>query len=315
MKAIQVSAFGDADQLKVVDIAKPEVGNGEVLVKVKAAAVNPVDYKTRQGHGPVKEGQLPYVPGWDFAGIIEKVGEGVNNFNVGDEVFGLSHFPALSGTYAEYAAVKAAEIVKKPGNISFAEAAAFPLVSLTAWQFLHEHAGISAGKRVLIQGAAGGVGHIAVQLAKLANAHVIGTASGANQSFLSNIGLDEFIDYEKEDFTALLKNHEVDIVIDGVGGDMSLKSLHVMKPGGILICLPSKYKNDEKVLHRAKELDIAVKWPMMHPSGSDLHKIAELIEAGKLKTNVEKTYPLEEAAAAQKKVESYHARGKVVLEI
>ena len=201
MKAAIIDKFGDADVLEITEVDKPEINDDQVLIKVKATGINPVDTKVRAGtSGISKQIKLPAILGWDVSGIIQNVGKNVQSFRSGDEVFGCIGFPGLGKTYAEFTVADPQLLAKKPHNISFEEAAAVPLAGLTAYQAINEELKLSAGQKVLIQAAAGGVGHLAVQFAKISGAFVIGTASEKNEKFLKSIGVDQFIDYKKEKF-------------------------------------------------------------------------------------------------------------------
>jgi len=239
VKAVVATDFGGPDVLAVWDVPRPEPLPTEVLVRVEATSVNPVDYKTRAGRGMSKViGEPPFVVGWDVAGVVEAVGRGVTRFVPGDEVYGMPWFPRQAAAYADYVTAPSRQFARKPESLSFAEAGAMPLVALTAWQALVETARIEAGTRVLIHAAAGGVGHLAVQVAKSRGAYVIGTASAAKHDFLADLGVDEAIDYKNVDFATAVA--DVDVVLDLVGTeDYGMRSLTVLRDGGLLIEVPS----------------------------------------------------------------------------
>jgi NADPH2:quinone reductase len=286
---------------------------GEMLVKVRAAGLNPVDYKTRMGKGIAAGISLPAILGWDIAGEVVSLGDGIHKFDIGDRVFGLSSFPNLGSAYAEYAVVQENEFAIIPKNVPSIEAGATPLAALTAWEALFDHAEAVAGQRILIHAAAGGVGHIAVQLAKWKGCFVIGTASGKNHPFLQELGVDTPIDYETTSFETAIE--PVDIVIDMMGGETSLRSLDIIKPGGILVSLPSMYKDDPAVIAKAAEKGVRVKWFSVKPDGDRMDQIAVLMGAGQLKVRVDATFPLKDITKAHQLLESHHVAGKVVLTV
>ena len=228
MRVITQKTVGDASVLEVAEVATPVPGPGQVLVEVGAAAVNPVDTYIRSGGFPAL-GEPPFTLGWDVAGTVVQDAEG---FVAGEDVYGLLTFPGAGGGYAEYAVVNAADLVRRPSWLTVEQAGATPLVGLTAWQTLVGRAGVSAGQRVLIHAAAGGVGHVAVQIAKARGAYVIGTASAAKHDFLRSLGVDEVIDYRHQDFTEI---EPVDVVLDTIGGEYAERSAQVIKPGGVLV--------------------------------------------------------------------------------
>src|SRR5690348_7173091 len=235
MHAVRLHKYGAAENLIYEETQRPEPQKGEVLVRVRAAGVNPVDWKTRDGRGVAGPLESPIIVGWDIAGIVEEVGGGVHQVAAGDDVFGMVRFPEFGNAYADYVAAPASELAKKPANISFAEAAAAPLVSLTAWQALFEVAQLQAGQTLLVHAAAGGVGHVAVQLGSWRGARVIGTASAQNADFLRGIGVDQVIDYTHERFEDAAR--AVDIVLDTIGEETQRRSFTVLKPGGMLVSI------------------------------------------------------------------------------
>jgi NADPH:quinone reductase-like Zn-dependent oxidoreductase len=308
MKAIRIHEFGGPEVLKYEDAPQPKPASDEVLIKIFASGVNPVDYKIRSGHAqavfPVK---LPLIPGWDVSGEIEEVGSGVLNFRIGDEVYGR---PDLSGdgTYAEYVVVKAAKVNGKPKSISHDKAAGVPLAGLTAWQGLFDHGNLQSGQKVLIHAAAGGVGHFAVQFAKWKGAHVIGTCSEDNIDFLFDLGADEVIDYKTEKFEEKLK--DVDLVFDLVGGDTQKRSISVLKNGGMLVTIVQPVSGEE-----AKAKNIELKGFMALSSPEELQQIADLIDSGKVMPVISEIFSLQSAAEAHRKMEQGHVRGKLVLKV
>lgn len=308
MKAIRIHEFGGPEVLKYEDAPMPSPEKDEVLIKIYASGVNPVDWKIRAGLAqqsfPV---DLPLIPGWDVSGEIEEVGSDILNFRKGDEVYSRPD-PTRNGTYAEYVVVKADQVNSKPKCLDHDKAAAIPLAGLTAWQGLFEHGNLESGQKVLIHAASGGVGTFAVQFAKWKGAYVIGTASEENIDFLYDLGADEVIDYKAEKFEDKVK--DVDLVFDLIGGETQKRSLQVIKKGGRLVTTV-KPENQEA----AKEKDIQVIGYMAKSLPADLQQIADLVDSGKIKPIVTKILPLKDAAEAQRQIESHHTRGKIVLKV
>jgi NADPH:quinone reductase-like Zn-dependent oxidoreductase len=308
MKAIRIHSFGGPEVLKSEEAPMPEPKADEVLIKIYASGVNPVDWKIREGMSKERfPTNFPLIPGWDVSGVVERMGEDVTNFKRGDEVYSRPDL-TKNGTYAEYVAVKASQVALKPKTIDHVHAAAVPLAGLTAWQGLFDHGKLKAGERVLIQAASGGVGSFAVQFAKWKGAYVIGTTSGKNIEFVKSLGADEVIDYEKEKFEDRVKN--VDLVFDTQGGEIQRRSFHVLKAGGRLITTVKPESNDE-----SKSKHIQVDGYMAESFPEDLHQIAGLIDLGKIKPIIGKVLPLEQAAEAQRLSKEGHTRGKIVLEV
>ena len=308
MKAIRIHEFGGPDVLKYEDAPQPVPAADEVLIKVHASGVNPVDSKIRAGHAQGKFPiSFPLIPGWDVSGEIEEVGNAVLNFRKGDEVYSRPD-PTRNGTYAEYVVVKADQVNQKPKSINHDKAAAVALAGLTAWQRLFTHGDLQDGQKVLIHGASGGVGTYAVQFAKWKGAHVIGTASTDNIDFLYELGADDVIDYKNEKFEEEVK--DVDLVFDLIGGDTQKKSLQVIKNGGRLITTV-KPENQEE----AKLKNIHIEGFMAQSLPGDLQQIADLIDSGKVKPIISEIIPIENAAEAHEKIEKGHTRGKIVLRV
>ncbi len=308
MNAIRIHEFGGPEVLKYEDAPQPMPAADEVLIKVHASGVNPIDCKIRAGHAqgrfPV---EFPLIPGWDVSGEIEEVGSDIINFRIGDEVYARPD-PTKDGTYAEYVAVKANQISLKPRSIDHNNAAAVPLAGLTAWQALFDHGELEEGQKVLIHGATGGVGSYAVQMAKWKGAYVIGTTSSKNIDFLKDLGADETIDYNSEKFEDKVK--DADLVIDLIGGETQKRSLQVLKNGGRLITtVAPEYKD------LAKEKNIHLENFMAQSDPEDLEQIAALIDEGKIKPFVEKIMPLKDAAKAHELMENGSVQGKIVLEV
>lgn len=314
MRAALLREFGPASNLTIEKIPVPLPAAGQLLIKVRAAGINPVDYKTRTGKGlPAKELELPAILGWDIAGEVVSLGEGVSRFDRNERVFGMSNFPHAGNAYAEYAIVQEDEFALIPASVSNEVAAATPLAALTAWEALFDQGGLSAGQKILIHAAAGGVGHIAVQLARWKGAYVVGTASQQNHGLLKELGVDLALDYKAQDFAAAV--NDMDVVLDGIGGENSLRSIDVLKPGGVLICLPSMYKDDPAILAKAAAKNVQVKWMVVSPSGERMEQVAALLASGDLKVKVDQTFPLEDVGKAHEAVETGHVSGKVVLVI
>ncbi|WP_030655661.1 zinc-binding dehydrogenase [Streptomyces virginiae] len=306
MRAIVVKEWGGPENLVEREIERPEPGLGEVLVRVHAAGVNPVDWKTRASGALIAWGETPIV-GWDVSGTVEAVGPGVTLYAPGDEVYGMPHFPRQAGGYAEYVVAPARHFARKPASLDHVQAAALPLAALTAWQALVDTAGVTAGQRVLVHAAAGGVGHLAVQIAKARGAYVIGTASAAKHDVLRELGADELIDYRSVDFAEAVA--DVDVVLDALGGDTAERSLKVLKPGGHLVSLPGP----DSVPAGADGVNAS--WVLVDPDLGGLQAIAELADKGLLKPLVETVLPLAEAARAHEIGEQGRTTGKIVLTV
>ena len=299
MQVIRLYEYGAADQLKLEVAPRPEPKAGEVLVQVKAAGVNPADWKYRQGYMKAYVPlTFPWTPGLEGAGVVEAVGPGVTEFKPGDAVFG-----PFNNTYAEFTAAPVGELSLKPARLSFEEAASVPVGALTAWSAV-EAAGIQPGQRVFVQGAAGGVGLFAAQLARVKGAHVIGTASAVNLDFVKSLGV-EPVDYDAAPFETVV--HDVDVVIDTVGGEVLQRSWDVLKSGGLLVSVAGR-ATEEEAQARGKHFKGARRAP-----ASTLPAIAELITAGKLTPAIQASFPLSEAAAAQQLCETGHGRGRIIL--
>lgn len=308
MKAVRIHSYGGTDTLVYEEVARPTPGEGQVLINVKAAGVNPLDVKIRAGYMQgMMNFPLPLILGVDLAGVVAEVGPGVVGFETGDEVYGLGNM-AVSGTYAEYAVVEPESISLKPKTLDFVQAASVPVVAMTAWQSLFDFGGLSEGQTVLIHAAAGGVGLFAVQLAKWKGARVIGTASGKNLDFVRELGADEVIDYKTTAFEDVI--NDVDVVLDTIGGDTRERSFGVLKKGGIIISTTSPPSQET-----AEHLGVRAAMVMVKSNQSLLKEIAELLDTGKIKTVVETVLPLAEVRQAHEISESGHGRGKIVLEV
>lgn len=300
--AILERQFGGPEVLHVEEIARPSIRAEEVLVSVHAASVNPVDIAVRQGYMK-NMFPLPVTPGCDIAGTIEQTGSAVQGLKKGDAVYGMSGF---MGGYEEYVVARAEYLAPKPARIDFIHASAVPLTSLAAWQCLFELGGLKAGQRILIHGAAGGVGGFAVQFAHTAGAFVIGTAAAQDVGYVRDLGADEVIDYKARPFEEAVSH--VDFVLDVIGGETQERSWQVLKEGGVLVTTKSTPS-----AAKAREKKAIAKQLLVHPSGEQLREIGALIDAGKVNVTVTKTFPLAEAAKAQEFLRTSHSRGKVVL--
>ncbi|MDT7840615.1 NADP-dependent oxidoreductase [Streptomyces justiciae] len=307
MRAISQDVLGGPEVLKEIEVERPEPRANEVLVRVRAAGVNPTDWKHRATGGFL--GEPPFVLGWDVSGVVEAVGIGVARFKPGDEVFGMLSYPYGHGSHAEYVTAPARTFAHKPASIDHTEAGALPLVSLTAWQALVEYAGVRPGQRVLIHAAAGGVGHVAAQIAKARGAYVIGTASAGKHEFLRGLGVDEMIDYREADFAEAVK--DVDVVLDTIGGETSVRSLRVLRPGGLVVSILPV--GSDEFYDEAERLGVRALRMLVDASHSGMTAIAELVEAGKLRPTIAGTFPLADAAEAHALGDTGRTTGKLVL--
>jgi NADPH:quinone reductase-like Zn-dependent oxidoreductase len=311
MKAAVMREFGSPEVLELRDVEDPEPLPTEVLVRVAAAGVNPVDAKTREGRGMAKLlGAPPLVLGWDVAGVVEEVGRGVTRFQPGDRVFGMPWFPRQARAYAELVTAPSRHFARTPESLGDEAAGALPLAGLTAWQSLVETARVGEGDRVLVHAAAGGVGHLAVQIAKARGAYVLGTARAQNHEFLRELGVDEPIDYSAEPFERAAA--DLDVVMDLVGGeDYGLRSLETLREGGLLIAVPGGVSDE--VAAAAKKAAKRSTGILVEPDHAGLEALGALAEDGLLRVEVERSFPLAEAAAAHRRIESGGTRGKLVL--
>jgi NADPH:quinone reductase-like Zn-dependent oxidoreductase len=308
MKAVRIHAYGGPDVLRYEDAPRPEPQRGELLIRVHACGVNPVDWKTREGY--LKEFitySMPMIPGWDFSGVVEAADSGATRLKRGNEVF---CFQGLGrpGAYAEYVAVPQETVALKPKSLDYVHAAALPVAGLTAWQALFDVAKLRAGQKLLVHAAAGGVGSVAVQLARWKGAYVIGTASARNQAFLKELGADQAIDYEHARFESVV--HDVNAVFDTIGGETQKRSFEVLKKGGILVSVVSAPSAEEAARRGVREAHM-----MVQPNAAQLAELARLADSGKLKVNVETVLPLQEARRAQEMSQAGHTRGKIVLRV
>ncbi|MCX4681761.1 NADP-dependent oxidoreductase [Streptomyces sp. NBC_01433] len=309
MRAISQDIHGAADVLKEVRLPKPVPGPSQISVAVRAAGVNPTDWKHRAGSGFVD--RLPLVLGWDVSGVVEAVGYGVTLFKPGDEVFGMLPYPYGVGSHAEYVTAPARAFAHKPAGIDHIQAGALPLAALTAYQALVDTAGVRPGQRVLVHAAAGGVGHLAVQIAKARGAYVIGTASAPKHDFVRSLGADEVIDYRSVDFAKAVQ--DIDVVLDPLSGDTRARSLGILRPGGVLVSLLPGTDPDEAA--RADGLGVRVETLLVEADHAGMRAIADLVEAGSLRAHIEAVFPLAEAAKAHALGETDRTTGKIVLTV
>ncbi|MEO6697322.1 MAG: NADP-dependent oxidoreductase [Gammaproteobacteria bacterium] len=308
MKAIRIYEYGGPEVLRLEDAPRPVPAAGEVLIRVHAAGINPVDWKIREGRlqGRV-EHRLPLILGWDIAGVIDELGPGVTQFKIGDAVYARPDI-ARDGGYAEYSVVRASEVALKPKSLDFVHAAAVPLAALTAWQALFDAAKLTAGQKILIHAGAGGVGSFAVQFAHWKGAHVITTASARNAGFVRGLGADEVIDYTKTRFEDGV--HDLDVVFDTVGEEVQQRSWKVLKKGGVLVSILALTVPEDAAAQGWRSAYVFVQ-----PNAAQLTQIAELIDAGKVKPAVETILPLSGVREAHVLSQSHHARGKIVLRV
>ena len=307
MKAARAHAYGGAEVLKLEEAPRPEPAADEVLVRVVAAGVNPVDAKVRAGMFKQPGARLPFIPGYDISGVVEKTGAKATKFKAGDEVYAYLSLER-GGAYAEYAIAKENELAPKPRTLTHEQAAAVPLAALTAWQALVEKAKMTEGQTVLIHGGSGGVGSFAVQIAKARGGKVIATASAANQDFLKELGADQAIDYRAQKFEEVAK--DVDVVLDTVAGETLRRSYDVVKKGGFIVSVlepPAKAELEKRGIRGTVFL--------VQPNAEQLAEIAQLIDAKKVKPFVSQTFPLAEVAKAHAAIETGHTRGKIVLKV
>ena len=308
MKAIRIHRFGGPEVLDLEDVPVPQPRENELLVRIHAASVNPVDYKIRRGTVPwVTHEMLPITLGRDLSGTIESGGAGVDAFRLGEAVYAMLG-GIDRGSYAEYVVVKPNEAAAKPVRLSHVEAAAVPLAGLTAWQGLFDHGNLQAGQTVLIQGGSGGVGHFAIQFAKVKSATVLTTVSAQNLDFVRELGADRAIDYHSQRFEELAR--DVDLVLDLVGGETQERSWSVLKPGGILVSALGEPSREKAIQKGLRGMGFRAQ-----PNAAQLTEIGRLIDQGQVRPIVSATCPLAEARHAQEQLERGHLRGKIVLKV
>lgn len=306
MKAVVLREYGNADVLKLEEIEKPSPNADDILVKVHNIGLNPIEWKVRNGLGEAFGMKLPIFLGTEISGIVEEVGADVKRFKVGDEIFGNVNM-IRGGGYAEYVLAKESEIAHKPKNVDFVNAAAIAVGALTSWKAIFTTGNLNSGQKVLIHGAAGGVGSMGVQLAKAKGAYVYATGSGKNEDFIKELGADEFIDYTKTKFEDVAK--DVDVVLDTVGGETQTRSFEVLKKGGFLVSLVAPPSPE-----LAEKYGVKATMIQSGPNGELLEELAKFVEAGKVKAHVETVLPLSEIKKAHELSESGRTRGKIVLE-
>ena len=307
IRKVRFHSFGDRGVLQEERIEQSQPDAGQVLVAVRTASVNPVDYKIRSGKYPaVQQDRLPYTPGRDVSGVVERCGAQANKFKVGDEVFGI--VPVYGGGYAEQAVLDERALAAKPAGIDHVHAAAIPLAAQTAWQGLFRHGGLKRGQTVLIHGGSGGVGHFAIQFAKVFGARVLTTVSTDNVAFAQSLGADVVIDYKKQRFEAHAS--ELDVVFDLIDGDTRERSWQLLKKGGILVSTLTEPAQD-----KARSFGVHATRYTVEADGAELAEIARLVGAGKVKPHIQRTFPLQAAADAMTSVEQGHSVGKVVLTV
>jgi len=308
MKAFRIHTYGGPEVLVSENVPVPQAKEGEILIRVHAAGVNPLDWKVCEGYGKDRlNHKLPLILGWDVSGAIEASGPGVGNLKVRDEVYGLLDV-RRDGAYAEYVVARAADLAPKPKTVNHVQAAAVPITGLTAWQSLFEVAGLAPGQTVLIHAAAGGVGSFAVQFAKWKGAKVLGTASSGNVNFLRGLGADEVIDYKANRFEE--KARDVDVVLDPLGGEIQDRSWKVLKKGGILVSTVGIHSPE-----KAGESGVRAVPFFVRPNAAHLMEIGRLIDKGDIKPAVETVLPFEQARKALELSRSGHSRGRIVLQV
>lgn len=308
MKAIRIHEYGDRSVLRYEDAPTPEIADDDVLVRIVASSINPVDWKVRRGYlASMIDYPMPLILGWDFSGVIERVGRGVTQFELGDEVFARPDI-TRNGTYAEYIAVNASEIARKPRLISHVQAACLPLAGITAWEVLFTAGKVEAGQTVLIHAAAGGVGSLAVQLAHWKGARVIATCSAANRALVTSLGADEIIDYRTTAFQDVAR--DVDMVFDTQGGAVQEASWSVLKPGGILVSCSTPPSKETAAAQGVRQAFVFIQ-----PNAAILDQLAALVEGGQLRTLIGAEFALADLALAHELSETGHARGKIAIHV
>ena len=313
MKAYILEEFGGVDKLLLKDISIPEISDNEVLVKVKAISINPVDVRTRAGSAMAQflKQHMPLILGWDISGEIVSVGTKVTKFKVDDHVFGMVNFLGHGKGYAEYVAAPETHLTKIPSNTNFEDAAAATLSALTVWQFLVHEAKIKSGDKILIQAASGGVGHYAVQIAKHFGAYVIGVSSSRNKDFVMSLGADEHISYDKQEVADVIS--DVDIVVDAFAFNSLYKSLKIVKNDGLIISLLPMISED--VIEKAKQKNVRIFYSLVKSNEEDIQNIAELLKMGAIKSHISKTFSFDELGKAHLAMESGKTVGKIIVKL
>lgn len=309
MLAVRQERFGGPEVLALTEVGRPEPGPTEILVRVHAAGVNPVDWVTRAGEGMFEA--PPFTLGWEASGVVEAVGLGVTRFMPGDEVFGMPRFPHEAGAYAEYVTGPSRQFAYKPRSLSHTQAGGLALAGLTAWQVLADTARVQPGQRVLVTAAAGGVGHLAVQVAKALGAEVVATARATKHDFLRELGADEVLDYTAVDVAEELSG--LDVVVDAIGGAHSLGLVPVLRPGGMIV--PVNGGVTPEIATAAQERGVLARTLLVEPDGAGLQALAVLADRGALRVEVDTALPLAQAARAHEIGEQGRTRGKIVLTV
>lgn len=303
MKAVVIREYGSNDVVHLASVERPEPKAGEVLVRVHAAGVNPIDWKIRSGAGQRLGMTLPIHLGGEIVGSIERLGAGVDGFEQGDAIFGMVH----TGAFAEYAVAKAADMVRTPSNLDPIHAAALPLAGSTAWQAIFDEAKLTAGQRLLITNSSGGVGSLAVQFAKTKGAHVTAVASARNEGFVRTLGADEVVDYTKQPFEEVAR--DMDVVFDTMGGETFKRAFKTLRKGGFMVTVVAFPEGE------AERYGVNVTRSFTLPSAKNLTTIKELVEAGKVTPHIDAVLPLTEIKAALTRSETGRTRGKIVLAV
>ncbi|MFG3293242.1 NADP-dependent oxidoreductase [Streptomyces sp. NPDC048179] len=309
MRVITQQSLGGPEVLTIADAPEPRPLPTEVLVRVRAIGLNPLEARLRAGEFPLL-GRPPFVLGWDISGVVEEASQSWR-FRPGDEVFGMPRFPQAANAYAEVVSAPALHLVRKPVSLSHVEAAALPIVGLTAWQGLVDLGGVREGDRVLVHGGGGGVGHVAIQIAKARGAHVIATASASKRKFVEGLGADEVIDYTAVDFTEAVR--DVDVVLDTIGGDTVERSLGVLRPGGHLVTAVAE--EDAALIARYEAAGMRFSGIGVDPDPVALRGLVELVEQGRLRVHVQETFPFERVTDAHRLLDAGHLQGKLVLTV
>jgi NADPH:quinone reductase-like Zn-dependent oxidoreductase len=309
MRVITQQTLGGPEVLTIVDAPEPHPLPTEFLVRVKAIGLNPLEARLRAGEFPLI-GQPPFILGWDISGVVEEAPQ-TWRFRPGDEVFGMPLFPRAANAYAEVVSAPALHLALKPASLSHVEASALPVVGLTAWQGLVDLGGVTAGDRVLVHGGGGGVGHVAIQIAKALGAHVIATASGSKREFVEALGADEVIDYTAVDFAEAVR--DIDVVLDTIGGDTVERSLEVLRPGGHLVTAVAE--EDSELAAKYEAAGMRFSGIAVDPDPVALRGLVELVEQGRLRVHVQETFPFERVADAHRLLDRGHLQGKLVLTV
>ncbi|MFI5882918.1 NADP-dependent oxidoreductase [Streptomyces sp. NPDC051554] len=309
MRVITQQSLGGPEVLTIVDAPEPRPLPTEVLVRVKAIGLNPLEARLRAGEFPLI-GRPPFVLGWDISGVVEQA-PGTWRFRPGDEVFGMPLFPRAANAYAEVVSAPALHLARKPTSLSHVEASALPVVGLTAWQGLVDLARVSEGDRVLVHGGGGGVGHVAIQIAKALGAYVVATAGGSKREFVEGLGADEVIDYTAVDFADAVR--DIDVVLDTIGGDTVERSLDMLRPGGHLVTAVAE--DDPELIARYESAGMRFSGIAVDPDPVALRGLVDLVEQGRLRVHVQETFPFERVADAHRLLDAGHLQGKLVLTV